>query len=244
MEYNLNSIGATNEETQGNGYFLKSTFGRVYINSYIKDYEFITHNKLRIGTNVIDTSRTQYDNITYVHSALRSLCIGELFNYFNITDYFLERLIREKINCSFESIYFIKDIPLGEVDKHSLLKPVYYRYISIKKNNPSALKIIENNLKNKNTESYNIDYEKMVLYDVPCIIQDSKLRILDKFWIDISEYLTILINGKYISYTFNCLSLGVDKFDRVEITLEKISNFDSDNLLYGKQIKEIKLIKM
>lgn len=245
MEYNLNSIGGTTEKIGVNKYFLKSTFGRVYINSRIKDYELINPNKLRIGTNVINfPERTQYDNITYVHSALRSLNVGSLFEYFNITDYFLERLIKENINCSFENINFIKNISLSEIDKHSLLKPVYYRYISTKRHNPSALKIIENNLKNKNTESYSINYEKMVLYDVPCIIQNSKLRILDKLWIDISEYFDIMIDGKYTSYIFNCLSLGVNKFDRVEIILEKVDKFNLDNLFYGKQIKEIKLIKM
>ena len=83
----------------------------------------------------------------------------------------------------------------------------------------------------------------MVLYDVPCFIKNSKLRILDKLWIDISEFLEISVNGNYIPCVFNCLSLGVNKFDRVEIILEKVSTSYSDNLLYGKQIKEIKLIK-
>lgn len=84
----------------------------------------------------------------------------------------------------------------------------------------------------------------MVLYDVPCIIGESKLRILDNLLIDISELLNISVNERNISCVFNCLSLGVSKFDRVEIILEKISNLYSGNLLYGKQIKEIKLIKI
>ena len=243
MEYNLRSIGKI-ESTMGNEYVLGTTFGRVYVNSNIKDYELVAPNKLRIGTNTINLpEKTQYRNITYTHSALRTFNLGELLGYFKIGDYFLERLIRENINCSFENIYFLKDIPLSDTDKHSLLKPVYYRYISIKRNNYRALKVIGDNLKKRNKESDNIDYKKMVLYDVPCVIKDSKLRILDNLWIDISEFLEIPVNGNYIPCVFNCLSLGVDKFDRVEIILEKVSNPNSGNLFYGKQIKEIKLIK-
>lgn len=243
MEYNLRSIGKI-ESTMGNEYVLGTTFGRVYVNSNIKDYELVAPNKLRIGTNKINLpEKTQYRNITYIHSALRTFNLGELLGYFKIGDYFLERLIRENINCSFENIYFLKDIPLSDTDKHSLLKPVYYRYISIKRNNYRALKVIGDNLKKRNKESDNIDYKKMVLYDVPCVIKDSKLRILDNLWIDISEFLEIPVNGNYIPCVFNCLSLGVDKFDRVEIILEKVSNPNSGNLFYGKQIKEIKLIK-
>ena len=243
MEYNLRSIGKI-ESTMGNEYVLGTTFGRVYVNSNIKDYELVAPNKLRIGTNTINLpEKTQYRNITYTHSALRTFNLGELLGYFKIGDYFLERLIRENINCSFENIYFLKDIPLSDTDKYSLLKSVHYRYISIKRNNYRALKVIGDNLKKRNKESYNIDYDKMVLYDVPCFIKNSKLRILDKLWIDISEFLEIPVNGNYIPCVFNCLSLGVNKFDRVEIILEKVSTSYSDNLLYGKQIKEIKLIK-
>ena len=244
MEYILKNVDIT-EKTMGNKWFLKSNFGRIYINSCIKDYELITPNKLRIGTNTISLpEKTQYGNTTYIHSALRDFNVGVLLTYFNVTDYFLERLIRENINCSFENIRFLKDIPLSDIDKYSLLKPVYYRYISTKKNKPSVLRKIEDNLKKRNKESYNIDYDKMVLYDVPCIIGESKLRILDNLLIDISELLNISVNERNISCVFNCLSLGVSKFDRVEIILEKVSNLYSGNLLYGKQIKEIKLIKI
>lgn len=244
MEYILKNVDIT-EKTMGNKWFLKSNFGRIYINSCTKDYELITPNKLRIGTNTISLpEKTQYGNTTYIHSALRDFNVGVLLTYFNVTDYFLERLIRENINCSFENIRFLKDILLSDIDKYSLLKPVYYRYISTKKNKPSVLRKIGDNLKKRNKESYNIDYDKMVLYDVPCIIGESKLRILDNLWIDISELLNISVNERNISCVFNCLSLGVDKFDRVEIILEKISNSYSGNLLYGKQIKEIKLIKI
>lgn len=234
-----------NEKIMENKWVIGTNFGRVYINSNISDYTFIFPNKLRIGTNTISLPvQTQYNNITYIHSELRAIDVSSLLVYFNVTDYFLERLIRENINCSFENIRFLKDIPLSDIDKYSLLKPVYHRYTSTKKNKPSVLRKIEDNLKKRNKESYNIDYDKMVLYDVPCIIGESKLRILDNLWIDISELLNISLNERNISCVFNCLSLGVSKFDRVEIILEKVSNLYSGNLLYGKQIKEIKLIKI
>ena len=149
MEYNLRSIGKI-ESTMGNEYVLGTTFGRVYVNSNIKDYELVAPNKLRIGTNTINLpEKTQYRNITYTHSALRTFNLGELLGYFKIGDYFLERLIRENINCSFENIYFLKDIPLSDTDKYSLLKSVHYRYISIKRNNYRALKVIGDNLKKR-----------------------------------------------------------------------------------------------
>lgn len=47
MEYNLRSIGKI-ESTMGNEYVLGTTFGRVYVNSNIKDYELVAPNKLRI----------------------------------------------------------------------------------------------------------------------------------------------------------------------------------------------------
>ena len=247
MEYILKNVDIT-EKTMGNKWFLKSNFGRIYINSCIKDYELITPNKLRIGTNTISLpEKTQYGNTTYIHSALRDFNVGVLLTYFNVTDYFLERLIRENINCSFENIHFLKDIPLSDIDKYSLLKPVYHRYISTKRNNPLYLQnILKKLIERKNIISDAIYYDKMVLYDVPCIIENSKLRILDRFKIDISESVAIRdeASRKYFSYGFNCISLGVSKFDRVEIIFEEVNcNINSDNVLYEKQIREIIFIK-
>lgn len=232
------------EKVMGNKWVIGSNFGRVYINFRVKDYEVITSNKLRIGKEIISLPvQTQYNNITYTHSNLRTTDVSSLLLYFKVTDFFLERLIRENINCYFENIYFLKDIPLSEIDKHSLLKPVYYRYISTKKNSPSVLKAIMDKLKNRNKESMVIDYEQIVLYDIPCIIKESKLRILDNLWIDISEDLEITENERVNYYVFNCLSLGVTKFSRVEIVLEEANCIGSSNYLYGKQIKKIRFIK-
>lgn len=231
----------------GNTYVLKTNFGRIYINSRVKDYELITPNRLRIGTDIIDLSQqNQFNNIMYIHPCLRDCNVSTLLEYFRVSDYFLEKLINENISCSFESISFLKDISLSETDKHNLLKPVYYRYISTKRNNPLALKKIQESLSKRNRNSDSIGYETMVLYDIPCIIKDSELRILDNFWIDISECLAIKVQNKYYSFVYNCISLGVSKFSRVEIVFEKITNLGSNNvcnILCGQQIKEIKLIK-
>lgn len=237
----LNLISNDKEKGIVREWGIGTNFGRVYINSQIKDYERIAPDKLRIENRVITLPKqTQYGNITYTHSLLRAYNVGELSEYFKITDSFMERLIRENIKCSFENIPFLKDIKLSDTDKHSLLKPVYYRY---KTKDHSALKAIQDNLNKINKDSCTINYGTMTLFDVPCIIKDSKLRILDNFWIDISESTNILENGRYIPYVFNCISLGVKKFSKVEIVFENVTNMYSNNILYGKQIKEIILIK-
>ena len=93
MEYVLKNVDTT-ENTIGNKWFLGTNFGRVYVNSDIKDYELIAPDKLRIGTKTINLpKKTQYGNTTYTHSALRNLNVWNLLEYFNIADYFLERLI-------------------------------------------------------------------------------------------------------------------------------------------------------
>lgn len=243
MEYILKNTSTT-ENTIGNEYLLKTNFGRIYVNSNIKDYELLSPNELRIGTTIINLpQQTMYNKITYIHSELRDFNVGVLRRYFETSDNFLEELINENINCPFENIPFLNDIDLSDTDKHSLLKPVYHRYISTKRNNPLYLQnILKKLIERKNIISDAIYYDKMVLYDVPCIIENSKLRILDRFKIDISEY--VKIGGRYFSDKFSCISLGVSKFDRVEIIFEEINrNIKSDNVLYEKQIREIIFIK-
>lgn len=201
MEFQLKSNGT--ENIIGDKWLIITDFGRMYVNSNIKDYELLSPNELRIGANIINLPKqTQYGNITYTHSLLRAYNVEELSEYFKITDSFMERLIRGNIKCSFENIPFLKDIKLSDTDKHSLLKPVYYRY---KTKDHSALKAIQDNLNKINKDSCTINYGTMTLFDVPCIIKDSKLRILDNFWIDISESTNILENGRYIPYVFNCI---------------------------------------
>lgn len=243
MEYVLKNTSTT-EKTMVNKYFLKTNFGRIYVNSHIKDYELLSPNELRIGTTIINLpQQTMYNKITYIHSQLRDFNVGVLRRYFETSDNFLENLINENINCPFEEIPFLNNIFLSDTDKHSLLKPVYHRYISTKRNNPLYLQnILKKLTERKKIISDAIYYDKMVLYDVPCIIENSKLRILDRFKIDISEYAKI--GGRYFSDKFSCISLGVSKFDRVEIIFEEINrNIKSDNVLYEKQIREIIFIK-
>lgn len=247
MEYVLKNTSTT-EKTMVNKCFLKTNFGRIYVNSHIKDYELLSPNELRIGTTIINLpQQTMYNKITYIHSETRDFNVGVLRRYFETSDNFLERLIKENVNCPFENIPFLNDIDLSDTDKHSLLKPVYHRYISTKRNNPLYLQnILKKLIERKNIISDAIYYDKMVLYDVPCIIENSKLRILDRFKIDILESAVIRdeASRKYFSYGFNCISLGVSKFDRVEIIFEEVNcNINSDNVLYEKQIREIIFIK-
>ena len=159
MEYILKNTSTT-EKTMVNKCFLKTNFGRIYVNSHIKDYELLSPNELRIGTTIINLpQQTMYNKITYIHSQLRDFNVGMLLRYFKTSDYFLENLINENINCPFEEIPFLNNILLSDTDKHSLLKPVYHRYISTKRNNPLYLqnilkKLTETEILNKKQVRY------------------------------------------------------------------------------------------
>ena len=83
------------------------------------------------------------------------------------------------------------------------------------------------------------------MYDVPCIIEYSRLRLLDNFWIDLKENIEVKIqNPPYFTYRdYMCLSIGnIKKFDKVEIELFRETNPNSMNFSTEFGIKKIKLI--
>lgn len=222
---------------------LVSSFGRIYIPHYIKDCQLITKNKIRISSMEIDIPTPQKSTgISYIYESTRGIKVGKIAEFFNVCSFFLCNLIEKNKDCSFEeSLAIVNHLSYSEELKHSLLKPVHYRYQCTRKNNYWGLNKILKNLKNENWNDCTIRYNNMVLYHVPYCIENSQLIIFEFLKLDISEIFTP--QGRCNSTVFNCLSLGeIEKFKRVEIILGDISNTCSENLMYGKEIKEIRLI--
>ena len=235
--------GETKEIITEVGGLFVSSFGRIYIPYYIKDYQFIAKNKIRISSMEIDIPTPQKSTgISYIYESTRGIKVGKIAEFFNVCSSFLCKLIEKNKDCSFEeSLAIVNKIPYNKELKYSLLKPVHYRYQCIRKNNYGGLNKILKNLKNENWNDCTIRYNKMVLYDVPYCIRNSQLIIFEFLKLDISEIFTP--HGRHNGAVFNCLSLGeIEKFKRVEIILGDISNICSENLMYGKEIKEIRLI--
>ena len=150
----------------------------------------------------------------------------ELSSYLKISNLFMRCLIENKVEDEYEKLnmrYIVKGIidklgylefdNLSDNDIHSLLKPVYYRYWCNRNKNMSKVLVGTN---------YNNLPEKIILYDVECKIVNSKLKLLDRFEVDLSE--VICVDMKCLEY--KCVSLGeVTRFNKVEINFNKEKYF-------------------
>lgn len=234
---------------RGNGAIVLSSLGRVYIlpnymNNVSLKYnysEFILNiNNIKTFSSKqikdFNTYGTRYGDIIYEYNN-GSINTSEFVKYLEVSNSFMTFLIENNINISFE--YAVKNYSslLSFDDIKSLLKPVYIRYMMARKNPQNLIKI-RKNITVRNTR-------KVVLYDVPYIIENSRLRLLDNFWIDLKENIEVKIqNPPYFTYRdYMCLSIGnIKKFDKVEIELFKETNPNSMNFYNGFGIKKIKLM--
>ena len=215
-----NSIGIKETILMGKeGEYVITSFGRVYINAEKKDYNILSLNQIRIGEEIITIPQPK--NICYVSSEVKGTNLSEIKKYLKICSYFFKELIEKNADYPFEEINFrsllcnapfIEEVSFNNQIIHSLLKPVYYRYISIKRNNPKGINKIRMNLSYENWYDLTIKTEKMTLFDVPCDIKDSKLNILGICEVYLGEG------------WFDCLSLGaIDKIDKIEIEFGETS---------------------
>lgn len=95
------------------------------------------------------------------------------------------------------------------IDSISLFKPVYVRYTIASKNKQSLMKI-------KDSIDKGVSAKKLVLYDVPVILKNSKLHLIGTLWLDLWE--EEMVKNQWCKY--GCVSLGkIKKFDKVEINL-------------------------
>lgn len=234
---------------RGNGTIVLSSLGRVYVfPDYMNNTSFrYSYSEFILNINSIKTFSskqikdfnnygTRYGDIIYEYNNV-NISTSEYVKYLEVSNSFIAFLIDNNINVSFE--YAVKNYLslLSFDDIKSLLKPVYVRYMMAKKNPQNLIRI------RKNISVRNI--RKVVLYDVPCIIEYSKLRLLDNFWIDLKENIEVKIqNPPYFTYRdYICLSIGnIKKFDKVEIELFRETNPNSMNFYNGFGIKKIKLI--
>lgn len=250
MEFQLKSN--LTEEKKGNRYIIITSLGRVYINLRVCDYK-ADGDKIMLGSQVIEHRSyfpeygRRYKEIVYKIEGRNNIDIETIGSWLDISDSFMKRIIKAKLNCFYGEIPFLDNFTsTNKQDRDCLLKPVYHRYKMIKRSNPIALKKILEKIESKNPKSVEIKADGIVLYDVPCIVKDSKLRLLEGIELDLSEYVDIQEGNRYIPCDFQCVSLGkIEKFDRVEIVLEngnKNNNSNFTELLYGKKVKEVILI--
>lgn len=227
-------LKGNNEKIINGRNVMVTSLGRVYINpntvsNHVYDqnqlqYMDLNGNRHGVGLKEIFSNYGErYSGVTYTYQN-RISDIRILEYYLNISNRYLYYLIENKVECLFEqsieSFFLLFNSRLSQVDIHSLLKPVYIRYFQIKKNN-SILEKIKSDLEN----IYSI--KKVVLYDVPVILENSKLRILENFYIDISED---IVFGREI-IKFNCISMGgIRKFNKVEI---KIENYEIVSITFS-----------
>lgn len=228
------------EETKiyNNGDIILTSVGRIYLeknmkesvelmtsirNTMIKDFNLSIIKKEREFT--LDTRIYLKDNLI-------------VNSYLKISNLFMRYLIENKINVGYEALN-MQDITTGIVKKigylefktlsdddiHSLLKPVYYRYWYNRNKNLSGV-----------LESIQDNYlpEKIVLYNVKCYIENSKLKLLDYFEIDLSETLYLEKIKKWKEY--KCVSLGdIQEFDKVEILFNKNIFIINEIIFYVKK---------
>lgn len=223
-----------NEEIQNGRNIMITSLGRVYINPSAVSNHVYDQNQLQymdlngneyIGElkRIFSNYGEKYSEITYTYQN-RISDIRILEYYLDISNRYLYYLIENKVECLFEksteSFFSLFNSRLSQVDIHSLLKPVYIRYFQMKKNN-SILEKIKSDLEN----IYSI--KKVVLYDIPVILENSKLRILENFYIDISE--DIIFGREVIK--FNCISMGgIRRFNKIEI---KIENYEIVSITFS-----------
>lgn len=179
--------------------------GRVYINErlVVKDVNY----DVAIKTQFPNYGRN-YGEIKYEYLKYGTLSTALLQGYITVSDSFMAFLIDSQV-IDFNQAIAQFQSGLSFQDVRSLLKPVFARY-SLAKMNPDDLIKIRNNIGVRKPK-------KITLYDVPVILQNSWLRLLDNFNIDLTE--EEFVNNDYNNY--KCVYLGrIRKFDKVEIEMD------------------------
>ena len=179
--------------------------GRVYINErlVVKDVNYDVAIKTQFPNYGINYGEIKYEYLKY-----GTLSTTLLQGYITVSDSFMAFLIDSQV-IDFNQAIAQFQSGLSFQDVRSLLKPVFARY-SLAKMNPDDLIKIRNNIRVRKPK-------KITLYDVPVVLQNSRLRLLDNFNIDLTE--EEFVNNDYNNY--KCVYLGrIRKFDKVEIEMD------------------------
>lgn len=205
-------VRGVNEKIEVNRNCIITSIGRVYLNKEF-GYEEKRSKAIDIAYEVLNeyypknTSAIKNGTVFVFEKVIDNL--NDLDKYFNLSSKFMEYLIDTKEQYWDRAIQNFRT-KLSTDDSCSLLKPVFFRYRNLAKNRENLGKLRSS--LNNNIQRYN----KMVLYNVKYELRDNKLRLLEDFWIDLTE----IEDVKYYSEEFECISLGnIKSFDKVEIEL-------------------------
>lgn len=210
------NVRGVNEKIEVNRNYIITSLGRVYLNKEF-GYRGKRSEAIDIAYEVLDkyypknTSAIKSRTVFVFERVIDNL--DDLDKYFNLSSKFMEYLIDTKEQYWNRAIQNFRS-KLSANDSYSLLKPVFFRYRNLAKN--------RENLRKVRSSLNNIQrYKKMVLYNVKYELRDNKLRLLEDFWINLTEIEDVKINSRYYSKEFECISLGnIKSFDNVEIEFD------------------------
>lgn len=146
----------------------------------------------------------------YLNVDESSMLWNSLIKYIYISDLFMLYLIDNMIINNFEKaasdFFYEHKSPIKEDLKNCLLKPVYNRYSHIYR---SYHEKVRDNIKNKKMP------KEIVLYDVPCKLENSELIIFNYLRINLRDY----VADSYDE--LNCIYLGVASFKKIRFKIKK-----------------------
>ena len=206
--------------------------GRVYIKAGLRcDNQIL----FRILNEKFPNSLKDYKDKIYIYERLGNNLDG-LVEAVQETNMFMLYLIENSPYDFFEALRRYRT-RISQKEAYSLFKPVFQRYKHLRKEYENLEKIKSDILNSRYPNFRKI--KKLTLYNVPCVMKNSYLRIINNFWIDLREI--EYING-YGYQNFDCILLGnIKEFDRVEIELIPISSPKLENFSLGFDIKRITL---
>lgn len=220
-------------EIKGNEVIV-SSWGRIYINFAKINNFYRSKNTLVYQCNnqikkidfdsIFNNYSLNNNAIKYNYLGIDDKSIIALNRYLNISNDFMKHLILLKYTGDFEYFldkYIAKYKNISKEDGMRLLKPVFIRYEWLRKsgNQESVLENINN---------YTIP-SKIVLYDIPSILDNGRLKLLDNLILDMREQIGVSI--------YTPINLGnIAFFSKVIINLSLESN------LIDYRISNIELI--
>lgn len=146
--------------------------------------------------------------LTYHNIDLREYIQERLTFYLELSDNFMLYLIENNIKVTFDealmefSQYKFNLINFSRQTVHSLLRPVYYRYKKYNRNDKNSLLGLADSIKYpKQPKTFP---KEIILYDVPCIVNNSKLQLLDDFELDLID----MNENSHCCRELRCLYLG------------------------------------
>lgn len=220
-------------EIKGNEVIV-SSWGRIYINFAKINNFYRAKNTLAYQCNnqikkidfdsIFNNYSLNNNEIKYNYLGIDDKSIIALNRYLDISNDFMKHLILLKYTGDFEYFldkYIAKYKNISKEDGMRLLKPVFIRYEWLRKsgNQESVLENINN---------YTIP-SKIVLYDIPSILDNGRLKLLDNLILDMREQIGVSI--------YTPINLGnIAFFSKVIINLSLESN------LIDYRISNIELI--